>query len=192
MLKKLLLLVVLLAVWIALLWFAIGIDLSKHGNVSLVAMHLLPPLALWASWLGWRAWQTRKQAADAATEAEAKRAALDKQRAESRAKFDQDLAERRTRVDFRWLQVRDLSKQDKAESLAMTTDELMVMLRDEEMSEIADETADTWPGVQLTELFGALLAQCPAALTFPVYLLGPSSRAFADQLLRACATLRQA
>jgi len=192
MLKKLLLLVALLALWVALLWFAIGIDLSKHGNVSLVAMHLLPPLALWASWLGWRAWQTRKQAADTAAEAEAKRAALDKHRAESRKKFDQDLAERRAGVDFRWLQVRDLSKQENTESLAMTTDEMTVTLLDEEMSEIADETPDAWPGVQLTELFAALLAQCPAALTFPVYLLGPSSRAFADQSRMVCAARESA
>ncbi len=192
MIKKFLLLVVLLALWVALLWFAIGIDLSKHGNVSLVAMHLLPPLALWASWLGWRAWQTRKQAADAATEDEAKRAALDKQRAESRAKFDQDLVERRAGVDFRWLQVRDLSKQENAESLAIATDEMMVMLRDEEMSEIVDESPDAWPGVQLTELFTSLLAQCPAALTFPVYLLGPSSRAFADLSRMVCAARESA
>ena len=192
MIKKLLLLLALLALWVALLWFIIGIDISKHGNVSLAAIHLLPPLTLWAGWLGWRAWRDRKQAADQAAETEAKHAALKKQRTESREKFDKDLAERRTRVDFRWMQVRDLSKQDNAESLAMTSDELMVMLRDEEMSKIADETADAWPGVQLTELFGALLAQCPAALTFPVYLLGPSSRAFADQSRMVCAARESA
>ena len=90
MIKKLLLLLALLALWVALLWFIIGIDISKHGNVSLAAIHLLPPLTLWAGWLGWRAWRDRKQAADQAAQTEAKHAALEKQRTESREKFDKD------------------------------------------------------------------------------------------------------
>ncbi|MBI5750627.1 MAG: hypothetical protein HZA59_00595 [Hydrogenophilales bacterium] len=180
MIKKLLLLTVFLALWIALLWFAIGIDIAKHGNVSLVAIHLLPPLAVWAGWLGWRAWRARTKDADQAAEAEAKRATLEKQRAERRAEFDNELAERRARVDFRWLQVRDVSKHGEAEHLAVSTDDLQVMLLDEEIAELAAEAPAAWPGTQLTELFTALSVRCPAALTFPVYVLGPSERAFAD------------
>ena len=179
MIKKLLLLTVLLASWVALLWFAIGIDLSKHGNVSLVAIHLLPPLTLWAGWLGWRAWRERTQAADQAAETEAKQAALETQRAESRASFDKDLAERRTRVDIRWLQVLDLSKHGEAAHLAGCGEDLQVILLDEEKTETADETS-AWPSKQLTEIFTALTMRCPAALTFPVYVLGPSDRAFAE------------
>lgn len=164
MLKKLFLLVAFLALWVALLWFAIGIDISKHGNVPLAAIHSLPPLALWAGWLGWRAWRARRQDADQAAEAEAKRAESEKQRVASRAKFDQELAASRARVDFRWLQMRDLTGHG-----------------DAALEEMADEAPAAWPGVQLTELFAALLAQCPAALTFPVYVLGPGDRAFADQ-----------
>ena len=181
MIKKLLLLLALLALWVALLWFVIGIDLPKHGNVSLVAMHLLPPLTLWAGWLGWRAWRVRKQETAQAAETEAKRTASEQQRAAGREKFDKDLAERRTRVDIRWLQVLDLSKQENAESLAIATDEMIVMQLDEETSETLNESPDAWPGTQLTKLFLALFGKCPAALTFPVYLLGPSSKAFAEQ-----------
>ena len=179
MIKKLLLLTVLLALWVALLWFVIGIDLSKHGNVSLVAIHLLPPLTLWAGWLGWRAWRERKQDADQTAEAEAKRAAAAQQRAESRASFDKDLAERRTRVDIRWLQVLDLSKHGEAERLAGGGEDLQVILLDDEKTETAAETS-AWPSKQLTEIFTALTTRCPAALTFPVYVLGPSDRAFAE------------
>lgn len=164
MLKKLFLLIAFFALWVALLWFAIGIDISKHGNVPLAAIHLLPPLALWTGWLGWRAWRARRQDADQAAEAEAKRAESEKQRAASRAKFDQELAARRARVDFRWLQMRDLTGHG-----------------DAALEEMADEAPAAWPDVQLTELFAALLAHCPAALTFPVYVLGPGDRAFADQ-----------
>ena len=190
MIKKLLLLLALLALWVALLWLVIGIDISKHGNLSLAAIHLLPPLTLWAGWLGWRAWRVRKQEAAPADEAEAKRIALEQQRAAGREKFDKDLAERRARVDIRWLQVRDLSKQENAESLAIATDDLQVALLDEEMAEIVDETAAAWPSMQLTELFAALQTRCPAALTFPVYVLGPSDRALAD-LVETVRTARE-
>ena len=180
MIKKLLLLLALLALWVALLWFVIGIDISKHGNLSLAAIHLLPPLTLWAGWLGWRAWRVRKQEAAQAAETEAKRTASEEKRAAGREKFDKDLAERRTRVDIRWLQVLDLSKQENTESLATATDDLQIALLDEEMAEIVDETAAAWPSMQLTELFAALQTRCPATLTFPVYVLGPSDRALAD------------
>ena len=163
--------------WIMLLWFAVGIDISKHGNVSLVAIHLLPPLTLWAGWLGWGAWRARKQAADQAAEAEAKRAELEKPRAASRAKFDQELAARRALVDMRWLQVRDLTRHGDADHLNVSSGAVKVILLDAEM---ADESP-AWLGGQLTDLFAALLAQCPAALTLPVYVQGPSDRAFAEQ-----------
>lgn len=179
MIKKLLILLVLLMTWTALLWFAIGIDINAHGNAALAAMHLLPPLTLWAGWWAWSAWRERKQAADKTAEAEAKRAALEKQRAESRAKFDKELAERRAWVAMRWLQVRDLKMHGEAARLTATVDGVAVLLRDEEMVEIVEEAPDEWPGVQLTELFVELLTQCPAALALPVYLLGPSDQAFA-------------
>ena len=181
MIKKLLLLILLLALWIALLWFAIGIDLSKHGNALLVAIHVLPPLVLWGGWLWWRAWRVRTKDAREAAEVEAKRAALEKQRGESRAQFDKELAARRTLVDFRWLQMRDLSKHGDAGHLEISADGVEVMLIDADLTAIADESPAAWPGAQLTEFFAALLVQCPAALTFPVYVLGPHDRAFSDQ-----------
>jgi len=180
-LKKSLFLIALLALWVALLWFVIGIDISKHGNLALVAIHLLPPLTLWAGWMGWGAWCARKQAADQAAEAEAKRAELEKQRAASRAKFDQALAERRAPVDFRWLQVRDVKGHGDMDHLSVSAEGMAVMLHDAELAEMLEEAPGAWPGVQLTELFVDLLAQCPAALTLPVYVLGPSDRAFAEQ-----------
>ena len=181
MLKKILLLIVLLALWIALLWFVIGTDLSKHGNVLLAVIHFVPPLALWAGGLWWHAWHARTKDAQQAAEQEAKRAALEKQRADSRAKFDQELAEWRARVDVRWLQVRDLSKHGDAKHLEISADGVEVLLIDAEMTAMADESPAAWPRAQLAELFRGLSALCPAALTFPVYVLGPSDRAFADQ-----------
>ena len=178
MIKKILVLLLLLVVWAALLWFVFGLDINAHSNAALAAMHLLPPLTLWAGWWSWSAWRERKQAADKVAETEAKRVAQEKQRTERRAQFDKELAERRTWVAIRWLQTRDLKAHGVTEHLTTVVPGVTVLLHDEEMTNFTAETQGAWPSVQLAALFMEL-AQNPVTLVLPIYVQGPSDQAFA-------------
>ena len=65
LMKRLVLLLVLTAVWVGVLWFGIRLDISRFNLLSLIGLHTVPPFAAWASWSIWR---RRSEAAKIKTE----------------------------------------------------------------------------------------------------------------------------
>jgi hypothetical protein len=170
-------LLVLIAAWVGVLWFAIRIDISRFNLLSLIGLHALPPFAVWTSWLIWR---RRSQQAKINAAEEAQKQAVAEQQAQqesARKAFEESLRNRQFALDCRWAEVRS----DQPELVG--ADEVVPMSG-------ADDGAS--PGERLlsslTNTLSDLFSLCPGAQGLPIFVAESAlfDRELAARSVAAC------
>jgi len=177
LLTRFLILFVLLAAWVGILWFGVRIDISRFNLLSLIGLHALPPIAVWASWLIWR---RRSEQAKINAEEEAQKTAEAEQQAQqeiARKSFDESLRTRHYAIDCRWAEVRSGQSE---------------LVGAEEVAALADADQGAAPGerllASLTSTLSDLFTQCPGAQRLPIYVAESAmfDRELAAQAVAAC------
>ena len=176
LMKRLVLLLVLTAVWVGVLWFGIRLDISRFNLLSLIGLHTVPPFAAWASWSIWR---RRSEAAKIKTEEnerEQAEAAQATQRESARHAFAETMRVRHFALDCRWATVYS-SQPDLADDGSVVT---LMPSRD-------GATTDRLLA-SLGELLPDLFESCPAAQGLPIYIAESTALDYAQaaRVVTAC------
>lgn len=193
LLKRFVLFALLLAVWALLLWFGIGFDLSGHGLVVLLAVHLLPPALAYG--LGWYALvgRKRRQEREAQERARLEREEQSRQEELARQRHRDELASRRIGADCLAVAFGGWLERGGQGSVAGGVEGVAVQAL-EEPPEVENDGfgAPTITGAMflpyLTDTLASLFALCPGAAAFPVLVGGPADLAVDE----CCALVRQA
>lgn len=177
LLTRFLFLLVLIAAWVGVLWFAIRIDVSRFNLLSLIGLHTLPPFAVWASWLIWR---RRSQKAKITAEENAQKQAEADQQAQqeaARKEFEEALRSRQFALDCRWAEVRSGQPE---------------LLGADEVVPMSDEDDGAAPGERLlsslTNTLSDLFGLCPGAQCLPIFVAESAmfDRELAARAVAAC------
>ena len=175
--KGLLLLLLLTAVWIGVLWFAIRIDISRFNLLSLIGLHALPPALVWGSWLLWhRRAETSQISADevAREKADAEQQA---KKVADRSAFEAALRVRQFALDCRLAMVRS----DQSDLIG--TEAVGPISHSEEGATTGERLLSSLT-IALSDLYG----DCPGAQGLPIFVAESSAfdRTLATQAITAC------
>ena len=175
--RRFLVLSIITAVWVAILWFVIRIDVKQFNLLSLIGLHVLPPLLAWGGWTWWR----RRAAAAKikAEEAKQEQVVVEQQVQQdvARKAFDNALRERQFALDCRWAEVcssqADLIGSDEVEPMPD--------------ADLGSDTADRLFN-SLTQSLTALFSQCPGAQRLPIFVAESAvfDRELAARAIAAC------
>ena len=162
------------ALWWALVWFVLPLDLRHLSIPALVSLHVLVPVGLMAFISFFRRWRARVAQARAlavqAQEAQAQQQRIDAAREAHAAQ----LAERRVAMQCRGAWVSALTQADPAVELEPAT-----------LLAVADRPRGGWADTlspQLADVFSRALTQLPAAAWLPIYVFPNAQRDGLDQL----------
>ena len=178
--RALLALGLLVAGWVAALWFLIAPDFSRWSVPQLAVAHVGPPLLMWGGWCLWRRRRQQRKAAHAVRKeelaAQTRLAALEVARVEHaaeqrRLQFGCDCrAIAMTQVLTTTLM--DGALLPEAETIHVSTISADELSESSDSNETDDLLSHLYPSVD--EALGALYAQCPAAAHFSVYVAPPA------------------
>jgi hypothetical protein len=147
------------ALWVGVLWFVIRLDFSHKNLLSVISIHLLPPLLAWGGWAFWR--RQRGLAKTNAESAAKARAEADQiaQRESALQAYQEKLRIQRYALDCRWASV--------------VSDGLADSLSDETQISIArfeaHDRIDNLSAV-VVDTLSKLFAECAGAQYLPVYV----------------------
>lgn len=192
MLKGFIALVLVVAGWVAALWFWVAPDFAHWSLPQLAAMHVLPPLGVGAFWMGGRRWlgvraERRTEAAEAGAEAE-RQAEADAARLQAAA----ETARRRLGCDCRAVAMAQVVAGEDEAPLAEACDGVYFSAFDPSDARGAEGVsivAHLRSGIQ--EALGAIYERSPSAASLPVYVV-PPSRARADEFVGAVRAVQSA
>lgn len=192
MLKGFVALVLVMAGWVASLWFWVAPDFAHWSLPQLVAMHVLPPLGVGAFWFGGRRWlrvraERHAEAAEAGAEAE-RQAEADAARLQAAA----ESARRRFGCDCRAVAMAQVVAGEDEALLAEACDGVYFSAFDPSDARVADGVsvvAHLRSGIQ--EALGVIYERSPSAASLPVYVV-PPSRARADEFVGAVRAVQSA
>ncbi|MDR1424833.1 MAG: hypothetical protein LBI92_09585 [Azoarcus sp.] len=172
MIFKILLFALLAALWCAVVWFALPLDLRTLPTPTLAALHVGPPVAYVAVWalakrvfVMYRAWA--KKAADAAQAAEEQT-----RREAARAEYLADIERRRAHAECRgvWMEVLEAPRWHGEESA-------QCVISAQDAKALASLGARAL-AASLQRVFEEAFAQCGAAAYLPVHVfVGDGSEA---------------
>lgn len=178
--RALLALAVLVAGWIAALWFLIAPDFSGWSLPQLAVAHAGPPLLVWGGWCLWRRRRQQRKAAHAVRKeelaAQVRRAALEAARIEHaaeqrRLQFGCDCrAVAMTQVLT--TTVMDDPLLPESEAIHVSTVALDELNETSNIDELGDVLKHLHAGIN--EALSTLYAQCAAAAHFSVYVAPPA------------------
>lgn len=193
MLRGLIAFLLLVAGWVAALWFGIAPDFAQWSPLQLAAVHALPPLGSSGFWLGWRRWrrsrvEERARAAEAVAEEE-RQASIEAARQQAAA----EVARRRFGCDCRAVAMAQVSAAEDADGPLAEAGE-GVHFSAFDPSEAKAEDASTLIGHLLSgieEVLGAIYACCATAATLPIYVALPAQTR-GDEFVAAVRSAQQA
>lgn len=182
MLKGLLIFVAVAALWLALLWFGLAPDFSAWSNLALLAVHALPPLAVWLGWWLLRRRALTKQAAEVEQRERQARAERESALAAARDKHQNELRQRQFSCDCRVVTIAELAVKGEA---PVTPEEMPAVVVETQHEAPRAEPCDVLERLQpaLENSLRNLYATCGAAAVFPVYVL-PPAEASGEEVVR--------
>ena len=171
------------ALWVGVLWFVIRLDFSRHSLLSVISIHLFPPLLAWGGWLFWRRHvRVAKMNADAAEKAR-EAAEHTAQRETALQAFQEQMQTRRYAIDCRWASV---VSDGLADALPNTVGLIAIPRVDEVLTGFENRATAV-----VATVLSKLLAECPAVQYLPVYVRASPAFDLA-QAVAAVRTLRDA
>ncbi len=184
MLFRFLIFAIVVACWIAFLWFGLRIDWRAWSHLALLAVHLLPPVA--ACLTGWAVHQLirRRKLRQAKERRQAARAKRQAVREAARQQHAQEMRNRRFGCDCRAVAIRDLAVQEEP----AWSDDAVLLQQTVTAQARRDGFADTGmlealePAI--AEALRHVYQQCGAAAAFPLYLQPPAELAAGEIIQR--------
>ncbi len=175
--KRFFLLSILIAIWVGILWFVIRLDISRFNLLSLVALHVLPPLGIWGGWSLWRRYVVAKKLKAEETAQEQVVVEQQVQNDAERKAFDTALRERQFALDCRWAEV--YSNQPEL----ISSDEVATMADSDGYTPVGDRLL-----ASLTQSLANLFSQCPGAQRLPIFVAESMlfDRELASRAIAAC------
>ena len=175
MLLDLLVFVISAATWVAILWLAIAPNFAKWSNLSIIALHALPPLAIGLTWIVMRRLIHRKKSEEkqlreqqAQTEREAARKA-------AREKHEEMMRQRHFGCDCRFIAMAGLAQSSELPLPDIAADNISIQSRPQEEARASVATSilnQLAPAIR--DALAALYNACGAAAAFPIFVLPPS------------------
>lgn len=175
MLFNLLVLLGSVATWTAILWLAIVPNFAKWTNLGIVALHALPPLAVWLIWIVIRHRIRIKKNQEAAAREQQAQMECQAAREIARKKHDEAIKQRRFGCDCRAITIADVALNSDLPLFDSDTDNVNVQSRslEEACTSIQYSILDQLsPAIKnaLTSIYDF----CGAAAAFPIFILPPS------------------
>lgn len=175
MIRALVVLVALIAGWVGALWFLIAPDFNHWPLREMAALHALPPVGLWTAWQFWRRWRIGKAAALAADREAALSKENEAQIAAARCAHAEEIARRQFGCDCRAVALAQVVVPDGLENSPVPEGDGVYWSQiqpDSPDEDLAVSAAD-FLGAGVDEALRGVYAYCPAAATFPIYIVPP-------------------
>lgn len=158
------------AVWSAVLWLLLPIDIFDYAIPSIVAMHVGPPLLTIACWLLARGLVKRRAGVHAELAREERARLRDAEKEQHRKLFSAQLDEQRLRIDCRWVTTSDVI--DQCSDTAASPEASPIFAR-----RYATGVENyVWPEESVTQLLEELFAELPLAACLPIAVCGPADQ----------------
>jgi hypothetical protein len=175
MVLDLLVLFISIATWIAVLWLAIAPDFTAWPNFGIIALHALPPLAIWLTWMAIRRRIRRRKSEDAQAREQHAQAERDAAREAARQRHEDAMRQRRFGCDCRFVTFAGIALASELPLLNVAAENIEVQshpldeARASAASAILEQLAPAiWDAIE--NLFRA----CAAASAFPIFIQPPA------------------
>jgi hypothetical protein len=183
MIKGLLIFIVAAALWLALLWFAIAPNFSSWSNLGLLAVHVVPPLAVWLGWWLLRRRALKKQATEAEAREQQAQAEREAALTEARTKHLEELRQRHFNCDCRVVAIADLAVQSEEPVVPEEVPTVLVEAKVEAEAPAEPDDALALLQPALESVLRNLYTTGGAAAVFPIYVL-PPAEASGEEVIR--------
>jgi hypothetical protein len=164
-----------IATWIAILWLAIVPDFTTWPNLGIIALHTLPPLAIWLTWMAIRRRIRRRKSDDAQAREQLAQAERDAAREAARQRHEDAMRQRRFGCDCRFVTFAGIALASELPLLNVAAENIEVQSRplDEARASAASAILE-----QLAPAIGDaienLYRACAAASAFPIFIQPPA------------------
>jgi len=188
MLIRFLILAIAAACWIAFLWFGLRVDWRTWTPPALLAVHVLPPVAIYLT--GWAAKNLvrRRKLRKAKQRRQAAREKRQAAREVARQQHEQEMRHRQFGCDCRAVAIRDLVVQEDpawSDESVLQQQTVTAQARKEDFGDMG--MLDVLEPA-ITDALRHLYQQCGAAAAFPIYLQPPAELA-AGEIIQRVRTL---
>lgn len=171
--------------WISALWLLIHPDFAQWTQPAVIALHALPPLAVWLPWLWLRRRAQIRKEAEAKHREEQAQAARKAALEEAQKKHEDEIHQRRFACDCRALAISTLTAHADVQLLEVAAPNIDIE------QQIAGENRERPEGSVLDVLtpsiadaLSKIYLACRASAVFPIYVAPPSEVSGEEVLAR--------